>query len=232
MTISHKTEVASPPVTRSLPSAPRPKVPSRRERRSAEIRERLFHAALRLFAQRGYSCTTIEDITEAADVGKGTFFNYFPSKEHLLVAFSEIRRNKIRAAIEEARQTGRPMSGILERLYHSLAEEPGKSREMARSMIITMLASEPVWRIVRARMAEGRELTSELMALGQHRGEIRRDRESAELALLFQESFFGSLVLWTLQPSDSLGERLDVSFRQFWSAIEARPPHRSKRKSE
>src|SRR6266566_4577887 len=58
----------------------------RRQRRSAEIRERLFRAALNLFAQKGFAETTVEDITEAADVGKGTFLNYFPSKDHILVA--------------------------------------------------------------------------------------------------------------------------------------------------
>jgi len=61
--------------------------PNRRQRRSSEIRERLFRAALDLFANKGFLETTVEDITEAADVGKGTFFNYFPSKDHILLAF-------------------------------------------------------------------------------------------------------------------------------------------------
>ena len=52
----------------------------RRERRRVETRERIYRAALRIFAQRGYLETTVEDITDAADVGKGTFFNYFPTK--------------------------------------------------------------------------------------------------------------------------------------------------------
>ena len=63
----------------------------RRQRRSADIRERLFRGALELFAQKGFAETTVEDITEAADVGKGTFFNYFPSKDHILLAFGEMQ---------------------------------------------------------------------------------------------------------------------------------------------
>jgi hypothetical protein len=58
----------------------------RRERRTVETRESLFRAALDLFARKGFTETTVEDITEAADVGKGTFFNYFPSKDHILLA--------------------------------------------------------------------------------------------------------------------------------------------------
>ena len=62
----------------------------RRERRAAETRLRLFRCALRLFAERGFPNVTVEEITEAADVGKGTFFNYFQSKDHVLGVMAEI----------------------------------------------------------------------------------------------------------------------------------------------
>src|SRR5271157_4056974 len=71
-----------------------PPRPGRRERRSTETRERLYRAALRLFAERGFQETTVEDITEAADVGKGTFFNYFATKEHVLGVMAEIQLGK------------------------------------------------------------------------------------------------------------------------------------------
>lgn len=47
----------------------------------------LYQAALRLFEQRGFDETTVQAITEAADAGKGTFFHYFPTKDHVLVAY-------------------------------------------------------------------------------------------------------------------------------------------------
>ena|ERR1035437_5353917 len=77
----------------------------RRERHRAETRERLFRAALKIFAERGYLQTTVEDITNAADVGKGTFFNYFPTKEHVLATLGSERI----AAIErsEERRVGK-----------------------------------------------------------------------------------------------------------------------------
>src|SRR5579885_360706 len=76
---------------------------NRRERQSSERRERLFRAALDLFARKGFGETTVEDITNAADLGKGTFFNYFPSKEHILLAFGEMQLAKLKAAVEESR---------------------------------------------------------------------------------------------------------------------------------
>src|SRR3977135_2868982 len=88
----------------------------RRQRRRADIRERLFLAALDLFAQKGFAETTVEDITEAADVGKGTFFNYFPSKDHILLAFGEMQLIKLEPAINMARRTGEPMPDFLRSL--------------------------------------------------------------------------------------------------------------------
>src|SRR5712691_11069271 len=96
---------------------------SRRIRRSAELRERLFRAALVLFGKKGYAETTVEDITEAADVGKGTFFNYFPTKEHILMAFGEMQLAKLEAIVRDAKQSGLPMQEVLRILVLRMTEE-------------------------------------------------------------------------------------------------------------
>ena len=106
---------------------------TRRERHSAAVRQRLFDAAMRLFAERGFTETTVEDITNAADVGKGTFFNYFPSKEELLTAFGDLRIGKIRAGLEEVERGKEPIVEILRRLFIRLGEDPGRSPELART---------------------------------------------------------------------------------------------------
>src|SRR5207237_619638 len=99
----------------------------RRQRHSAEIRERLFRSALALFAKKGFAETTVEDITEAADVGKGTFFNYFPSKDHILIAFGEMQLAKLEAAIELAGLTGEPMPDFLRSLGVRMTQEPTRN---------------------------------------------------------------------------------------------------------
>lgn len=217
--------------TRFSGNAPRRatgKKQGRRERRRAEIHDKLFRAALKLFAERGFSATTIEDITDAADVGKGTFFNYFPSKEHLLTAFSEIRMAIIRAALMEAREGKESIHGVLHRMYHGLMKEPTETQEMARSLLITLLASEPVRTFASRRMAQSREMTAEVMAIGQRRGEIRGDREPQELARLISQSHFGALLLWAIEPPSRVSPLIEKSFEQFWSGIED-PSNRVKR---
>src|SRR6202049_5409100 len=90
--------------------------PDRRQRRSSQIRERLFRAALDLFAQHGFADTTVEDITNAADLGKGQFFNYFPSKDHILLAFAEMQLAKLQATIKNLRSTHEPVPQFLRTL--------------------------------------------------------------------------------------------------------------------
>lgn len=62
---------------------------TRREKRIASRREEILAAAGRLFAERGYHRTTTKDIALAADVSEGTIYNYFTSKEDLLMGLME-----------------------------------------------------------------------------------------------------------------------------------------------
>jgi AcrR family transcriptional regulator len=64
-------------------TAPGP-VAGRRDRKKNETRQALRDAAHRLFAEKGFSQTTIDDIAEAADVSRRTFFRYYDSKDDLL----------------------------------------------------------------------------------------------------------------------------------------------------
>jgi AcrR family transcriptional regulator len=67
-------------------SEPTAESPSRVQRRQKRNRAALVKAARRLFARNGFEPTTIADIAEAADLGFGTFYLYFASKEALLEA--------------------------------------------------------------------------------------------------------------------------------------------------
>jgi AcrR family transcriptional regulator len=190
-------------------------VTGRRERRRAEIRERLFRAALRLFAERGYLETTVEDITEAADVGKGTFFNYFPTKEHVLATFGAERIAAIEKALEEAKRG--PALPALRRMAMDLVGMWSENPELLRSIYAAHASCAPVRAELHKRLVIGRRLIAEIFALAQERGEVRCDLAALELARLTQLILFGVTLAWAMNPDTSLR----VTEGQVWDLLAA-----------
>ena len=175
----------------------------RRERHRTEIRERLFRSALRLFAERGYMETTVEDITEAADVGKGTFFNYFQTKEHVLATFGAERLASVERALERAKAG--PVLPVLRELASDLAGHYTENPALLRAIYAAHASCVPVRAELHKRLQTGRRLLAEIFAIAQQRGEVRRDIPATELARLTQVVLLGITLAWALHPDSSLG---------------------------
>ena len=201
---------------------------TRRERHKAEVRDRLIRAAIKLFATRGFTATTVEDITQSADVAKGTFFNYFSTKELLLADLIERRIEILREARQQAREGQIPFRTVLRRLLRSLMAEPGRSPSMARCVLLAALGGGPVENVVQQILTQSHEILTEMMTIGQRQGEIRGDWPAHELGRLFQQSFYGVLYLQALDPNLNLSRSLDATFALFWAGANARLEHSRK----
>src|SRR5260370_1971838 len=103
-----------------------------------------------------------------------------------------------------------------------LGNEPGKSQALTRSLFTAFISNDQVRGLTRDTMTFGRARIAEIIATGQRRGEIRRDREADALALAFQRSVLGTLLLWAMQPNGDLHAWLDATFRDYWAAAETR----------
>jgi len=225
MSISRKSESTAPSRVQRHASATsiQPKEVGRRQRRAAATRLRLFRCALRLFAKHGFQNVTVEDITEAADVGKGTFFNYFESKDHVLGVMAEIQHGKLREAAARAATNKLPIHDVLRRLAQRLAEEPGRSPSLARAFISSFLTSPSVREILKRNMQEGRKAIGRLIAEGQKRGEIDPRLNPAMVAPQFLQMCIGSVLLWSLHEEPALGTWIEGSFQHFWRSIAISP---------
>ena len=196
-----------------------PPVAGRRQRRAAETRLRLFRCALQLFAERGFPSVTVEEITEAADVGKGTFFNYFESKDHVLGVMAEVQLGKVREALSAAVKGKQTIHAVLHRLVRRLVEEPGRSPSLARAFISSFLASEGVRTAIARNMREGRRMIAQIVAAGQERGELDPNLKKDKVAMQLMQTCMGTVLLWSLDETPALKTRIENSFQHFWRAI-------------
>src|SRR5258705_13568357 len=80
---------------------------SRQDRRRAKTRNKLLQAAKHLLATKGFHATKIAAIAAAADVGTGTFYLHFPTKDAL---FSDLVRETALRAKEEMDRAKEPVA--------------------------------------------------------------------------------------------------------------------------
>jgi len=206
--------------TSSIAAKPTP----RRLRRRVEIRERLFRSALDQFAKKGFANTTVEDITEAADVGKGTFFNYFPSKDHILLAFGEMQLGKLEAAIAEARSSDISIEEFLRALPERMTQEPTRNPAIVRMLLQAYLSTTVVREAMVDMQGRVQALHTQIIRMGQERGEIRTDFPASEMASVFRQTIFGTLLMWSLYGDASLTERIQTAVDVLWSGLAPRHP--------
>ncbi|WP_455370963.1 TetR/AcrR family transcriptional regulator, partial [Petrachloros mirabilis] len=91
---------------------------SRVERRKAETNKRLLKVARQLFFEKGIYWAKVEDITELADLGKGTFYKYFDSKETIIRVLLEQGLKELlqdtKQAVAEAPSESKILSNVIE----------------------------------------------------------------------------------------------------------------------
>lgn len=100
-----------------------------REARREEVRQTLSQQALRLFLERGFDQTTVDEIVEQTGVSRRTFFRHFDTKEDLVFVFYETLARDIGAACAE-----RPED-----------EAPFKSACAAMRALLKYYEENPAW---------------------------------------------------------------------------------------
>ncbi|HVH18607.1 MAG TPA: TetR/AcrR family transcriptional regulator [Myxococcota bacterium] len=180
-------------------------VETRRERRKREVHDRIARAATALFERQGFSDTTALEIADAADVAEKTFYNHFPTKQHLIEELARASLVRLMHLLENARRGGGTPRERLLRFFEGAADEAeGGSRPLARELILEWV------RVSQVDHPEDRRLHEAFAALFAGGGDARERDFLADMAVA---TYTGILINWVSRSDYPLRERLLAAAR-------------------
>ena len=175
-------------------------VESRRERKKAAARTHILSTAIDLFSRHGIDAVTIDEIAAAADVGKGTIYNYFATKEDIVVAFMADLEARLAPAVARFRPGERPVDRVLadyillhfrlKELYHAFV------RVFLAQMFTDTAGFLPY--MVEMQKYIDPPLQSLFNAL-EERGALRAGIDLSQLILSFKTMHLGLTALWAIE---------------------------------
>lgn len=178
-----------------------------RQAAAAETRKRLVAAAKDLICTKGLSNTSVEEITQACGVSKGTFYTYFKRKEDVVL---ELSQGMFREILSDAMAVS---GGMLARLRFYMIHfsdyiEKG-SVKMAQDWICNVSHPDLCQEGVNKLHLDSSALES-LLAVGISSCELVASAPAKELAYCLTEVLYGQLLCWVLSNgSYSLRQRTE-----------------------
>jgi TetR/AcrR family transcriptional repressor of nem operon len=174
--------------------------------REHDPRDTLMRAAGKLFQDVGYVKASIYRIASAVNAPKGTFYNYFRSKEDLASRLVDLQFEVLHESLS---RTGRSASHQLKEHCSFLALEP-PAVEVAPLQLLATLAAEataiPV--AVTQRIASGTDIwithVSDVISLAQTEGGTSTAQDPQKLASLLVTCWYGAIVRRKSDPSVKL----------------------------
>jgi hypothetical protein len=139
------------------------------------------------------------------------------------MAFGEMQLGKLETVVRDAQQSDLPMQEVLRILVLRMTEEPIRNPAIIRAFLLANLSSVPVRGAMLRIHDRNRALLGQLIRHGQERSEIRSDLPAEEIAQVWRQTIFGTLLFWSLAGDTSLTERIEQSLKILWNGIASCP---------
>jgi AcrR family transcriptional regulator len=207
----------APPTVEPSPTS------SSRQTRADDTRARLFAAAVKMFATRGYHETTVDQIAREAGVAKGTFFVHFAAKGAVVI---ELVRVQTRVALKARDRAAGPV-GRLRASVMSLGEQAGASRGLSRAVLAAGLENPEVGATNDALFGEVFARMIEDAREGQRTRVLVARPDAETIASALMASYLGAALHFTTSPGarplvDVLGPLVEANLRGFVRASKKR----------
>jgi TetR/AcrR family transcriptional repressor of nem operon len=191
-------------------------------------RDRLIDAAYELARRKGFDRTSIAEVMEAADVGKGSLYHHFPDKDTLGLAVLERDREVFMAMIDDCLAASTPLEGL--DCFFATALEKHRDAGFVGGCLwgntaLEMSDSNPAFaRLVTEVFDEWIGKLADTIRAGQDCGVIRADFTAADLARSVVAGIEGGIMLSRLAKDEAPLRACLVSLRALLTGTECRSP--------
>lgn len=185
------------------------------EEEVAKRRHEIFHQVVNVFLKKGFQETSMREIAEAAGLGKSTLYDYFKTKDEILVYFFEDQLNDLTAEAQKIAVQNTPADIRLRQIMGSYIEnfQVNKNLFLKLSFESQRLSAESQKQIQQKRHAY-QDMIRALIEEGVREGVFRKVNSLLAARLLvsaISPVVFGSRFTGT--PNEMLNESLDIFFK-------------------
>lgn len=185
---------------------------------------KIVSAAWRLFYEQGYEDTTLEDILEASETSRGTFYHYFEGKDALLGTLSDLFDEKYRQLMPQLREEDDAVTvlAFLNRELFAMIDSSVSVELLARLLSTQLITRGEKHLLDRNRLYF--RLLRTVIARGQSRGELRADRSVNEIVKAYALMERGLMYDWCLCSGEYSLSRYSADMMEMFLKIYAAAP--------
>ena len=204
-----------------------------REYQKKRRRERSFQAAMALFRQQGFRETTATDIAKAAHVSRGTFFNYYPYKEAVLLEYGSLLLADLREEVRRRLAQKEDPMALLRFLFQRLAAFTQAEKDLLLPLLYELLNPDPVRAKAAFLALPLGDLIAEVLKPLREKGVVRQDLSLERMGRTLADLYFLAALRWAAYtPNRDFGEEVEKSLSLALEGILARSqPAQVSRKS-
>lgn len=173
--------------------------------RPKNSRQAILDAALKTFVTRGYHDTKVSEIAFYAGVAEGTLYNYFTSKEEMLLALFDEKWggmvDDLRLAMEKIKEP----NDKLKKMFTTVVKLFKKDRELAEIFLVDVKQSSIFLNNYTVnRVVDFIDLIEEILIEGKEAGVYRKNLDTRVAKMVIFGAAQGILLGWVLNESDAV----------------------------
>ncbi|MCH4886951.1 TetR/AcrR family transcriptional regulator [Acidaminobacter sp. JC074] len=194
---------------------------TKRQIKALETKNKLYHSARTLFAEKGFYNVSVDEIVKLAGTSKGSFYTYYKSKEHVIIEHYKQFDDFYLKFYEEMDQTKASAENIMDfavSLFTYVKEEIGF--EMTYVVYDTQLRHKNEMTFIKDSERPLYQVLDKIIKKGMENGELRTDIPCEDLVLLTCRTFRGVFYDWCLYKQTlDLVEMGTLNFKVFIDGI-------------